>query len=74
LQIATVERALPLPASCYKSLVSPPPALQRGSRVLSKALDVRVTARKLRIAPDMSACHLALPGCTGQDERFVLEA
>jgi hypothetical protein len=69
-----MERALPPPGSCYKSLVSPPPALQRGSRVLSKAIDVRVTRRKLRIAPDMGTCHLALPGCTGQAERFVLEA
>jgi hypothetical protein len=54
--------------------MSPPPALQRGSRVLSKAIDVRVTGRKLRIAPDMAGRHLVLPGCTGQDARAGLEA
>jgi hypothetical protein len=42
--------------------------------VLSKAIDVRVTGRKLRIAPDMGACHLALPGCTEQDERTAAKA
>jgi hypothetical protein len=42
--------------------------------VLSKTIDVRVTERKLRIAPDMAGRHLALPGRTGQDKRAGLAA